>query len=348
MLETEYHPYIWPLVAVWGFERFARFVRLAYCNMHFLHNFNGARLTRTTATYQKEANIIRLEVAPGSKTLQPAPGQHYFIYQPMKFRGYENHAFSLASWSVNNGTVSSSAGSSRALVSPGTKVSSDSDLAAGTIPGNRNASIQQQSEQNEVSQYKLVFWIRPFAGWTRRLRDECFGSKSSIDVKVLLEGPYGTRVPIHNYENALFIAGGTGIAAILPYIQDHLHRISFDRVSTRTRSIKLVRSTKEADLVREVASKGLLPALDHGDFAFNFFTTSASELSEKSECSDIDPKYSRHSQVKIVAGRPDIRSVIHDTVADTRANDRSGAGWPSWFRDRLAWQIQRGNRYIRL
>lgn len=353
VLETEYHPYIWTLVAVWCFERFARFVRLAYCNMHLLRSPNRACLTRTTATYQREANVIRLEVVPGSETLRPAPGQHYFIYQPMKFRGYENHAFSLASWSVDNEIVSSSAGSSGTLVSPGTKVNDELDLAARPIPENPHASGQQQSAGNEVSQYKFVFLIRPFAGWTRRLCDECLRSESSIDVKVLLEGPYGNRAPIHNYENALFIAGGTGIAAILPYIQDHLRRISPNGISTRTRSIKLIWSTKESGFVREVALKELLPALGHEDFAFDFFTTSASE---SSECSDIDPKISRPPHVKIIAGRPDIRSVIHDTVVDVRGNDRVGgriavmvsgpAGMADTARQSVHQALKAGNREI--
>lgn len=71
---------------------------------------------------------------------------------------------------------------------------------------------------------RLVFWIRPFDGWTKRLRNECQRSPGLkvVDSTFLIEGPYGQYSPVHNYEKVILIAGGSGIAGVLPYIKEYL------------------------------------------------------------------------------------------------------------------------------
>lgn len=62
-------------------------------------------------------------------------------------------------------------------------------------------------------------------GWTKRLRNECLRSPTlTVDSTFLIEGPYGQYSPVHNYENVILIAGGSGIAGALPYIKEHLLR----------------------------------------------------------------------------------------------------------------------------
>lgn len=93
-----YSPYLYPPMAIWGIDRALRILRQVYCNLHVKLSGSVAG-TESTAHYDTETNVIRLEVIPGSRILSPQSGQHYFIYQPLRWRGWENHPFTLASWS---------------------------------------------------------------------------------------------------------------------------------------------------------------------------------------------------------------------------------------------------------
>lgn len=94
-----YNPYLWPVVAIWSLDRFLRLVRLVYCNVHVRHNTLS---TPSTITYDEDSNLIRLDVLAPSPKIKPAPGQFYYLYQPMTWRGWENHPFSLGAWSNAN------------------------------------------------------------------------------------------------------------------------------------------------------------------------------------------------------------------------------------------------------
>lgn len=66
IFEGAYDPYLWPLVAIWVFDRFIRLVRLVYCNIYVRLSKN-LLTTKTTAVYDKDAEVIRLEVIQGPK-----------------------------------------------------------------------------------------------------------------------------------------------------------------------------------------------------------------------------------------------------------------------------------------
>ncbi|KAK2754252.1 hypothetical protein FQN54_007131 [Arachnomyces sp. PD_36] len=276
----KYEPYLWPILAIWCFDRFARLARLVCCNVYVQLNRREFLSTNSVISYSKGADILRLEVFPGSPLVHPQPGQHYYLYQPRKWGFYENHPFTLGSWVVVDG-----------------------ESEENPWPNIRNTVSCSRSSFPELSgglasSYKFTFWIRPFDGWTRRLRHECCKTpdKTVSNARFLIEGPYGSRVPVYSYENVIFIAGGTGIAAALPYIQDIRRRSpafdskehqrhpspagntpsasllsssgisgstgslpSTDRTPCRTRKITLVWAARQSAFIRELATQELRP-----------------------------------------------------------------------------------------
>ena len=82
-------------MAIWAFDRFLRLVRLVYCNLHVRHN---TLTTPSTISYDEASNLLRLDVLAPSPKIKPGPGQYYYLYQPMSWRGWENHPFSLGAW----------------------------------------------------------------------------------------------------------------------------------------------------------------------------------------------------------------------------------------------------------
>ncbi|KAJ9212356.1 hypothetical protein DTO166G4_5987 [Paecilomyces variotii] len=325
----EYDIYLWPVVIVWLLDRFARIVRLAYCNIHVRLSRNFIMRTRGRVSYNKASDMVRLEVAAGNPKLEPKPGEHYYIYQPLKWRGYESHPFTLGAWTTDNNEIETE----------------ESSLTFGS------------GESFLPARRKLVFWIRPFDGWTKRLRDECLRSPGCrLESTFLIEGPYGHTSPTRHYENVIFIAGGSGVAGVLPYIEEHIlstpshsseaitecapisssssatllnaeTNLPAGNKTTRTRNVTLVWTARQRALLHEIGCRELRPALGRKGFDARFYATRDPEppktdASAGDETNIVMPTENtkllqEDSNLNIASGRPDIKSIILGIVRES-------------------------------
>ncbi|KAF7169015.1 hypothetical protein CNMCM5623_001868 [Aspergillus felis] len=305
--DHEYWFYLWPAVVIWISDRALRLIRIVYCNLHVqLGFYSRFQRTECVATYDNAADIIRLKLTPGS-ALQPASGQYYFLYQPFRLTGWESHPFTLGSWSYQDG----------APPAPGSRTKSDcSDVTEiPLLPGTPSSSSDYGSIDTaaDLPEHRMAlhFWIRPYDGWTRRLRDQCLQSLTrTIQPNILLEGPYGEQCPLWKYESVLLIAGGTGIAAAVPYIQDHVIRSSTGQTSTQ--DIHLVWTARQSALMRDISGRELKQALRRKDFRVSFYVTSES----MSQAEIIDG-------VEFMCGRPDLQAIITAHAEEARLSSSS-------------------------
>ncbi|GIK05003.1 hypothetical protein Aspvir_009102 [Aspergillus viridinutans] len=305
--DHEYWFYLWPAVVIWISDRVLRLIRIVYCNLHVgLGSHSRFQCTECVATYDEAADIIRLELIP-APGLQPAPGQYYFLYQPFRLTGWESHPFTLGSWSYEDG----------APRAPCPRMKSDFGdvseipLLPGTPSSNSDyGSIDKLADLPE-RKLALHFWIRPYDGWTRHLRDQCLQSPTRrIQPNILLEGPYGEQCPLWKYESILLIAGGTGIAAAIPYIQDHIIRSSIGETSTQ--DIHLVWTARQPALMRDIAGRELKQALGREVFRVSFYVTS--ESMSPAEIMD---------GVEFMCGRPDLQGIITAHAEEARLSSSS-------------------------
>ncbi|KAJ5827939.1 uncharacterized protein N7525_006192 [Penicillium rubens] len=312
---NEYWKYLWPTLALWVIDRFLRLVRLCYCNIHV--NFSSRRLVKLSVSrmvYDETADVVRLEVTPGTPSLQPSPGQYYFLYQPFRVTGWESHPFTIGAWSYEIGDqtslVPTSDGRTKSLdvshVPLLTGVVSDRDYQCNSENGS--------SDQDKPLKLKLTFWVRPYDGWTKQLRRQCLSSPDKTsETTILLEGPYGETFPLWRYESVLIIVGGTGIASAVPYIQDHLRRsvedwdASLENEKTRVRDMELVWTTKQAAFIQDVARRELKHALKREDFSASFYATRDSTTYSE------DPT---DLGFETQSGRPDLQSLIMSRACD--------------------------------
>ncbi|GMK59041.1 hypothetical protein CspeluHIS016_0700560 [Cutaneotrichosporon spelunceum] len=180
-LHTErfgYDPWVWLCMGLWALDRVLRLVRVAVLSFRTLGQRNAVG-----AITAVNPGLVRLRVDT-SVRINPTPGDYYFLYSAYSLTPWENHPFTLASWEAAGGGTS------------------------------------------------LHFLIAPMAGWTERLRRRIDATAAANDrsetqplvapgsarLRVLLEGPYGTRRDLDHFEHVLLLAGGSGIAAILPYV----------------------------------------------------------------------------------------------------------------------------------
>ncbi|EGD98366.1 ferric-chelate reductase, partial [Trichophyton tonsurans CBS 112818] len=245
-----------------------------------------------------------------------------------------SHPFTLGAWAETSKSATEKGSES------GSSAQVENDKSDG-MHQLANVPKDQNPGGNPSSETTYIFWIRPYNGWTRQLRDQCVKSSgTAISTTLLLEGPYGDSAPLWAYESVLFIVGGTGIAAAVPYIQDHIQRTSATGTGTCTKDITLVWSARQASYVHSVASRELQPAFERGDFSASFYLTSVdkstatdvpSPVRTKTTSNVLDDlvKDSRLQSLTAVPkyevkhGRPDTKSIILERAKSANsANSR--------------------------
>lgn len=301
----KYWKYLWPSVIVWAIDRCLRAAWLVYCNVHVrLSRRNLITVTESCMTYDEAADVIRLEITPGISGLQVRPGDYYFLYQPFRFTGWGNHPFTVGAWSYDvdpQGIPLNRTGKPwNSCDNTQLPLLSESLLNWGSWDA-RKAKLQRSSTP------RLIFWIRPYDGWTRQLRRQCLRAPNQpVHTTILLEGPYGHSYPLWRYESVLMVVGGTGIAAAVPYLRDHLQRSANSWSSTseeksRTQKIELVWTTRQSAFLCDLADRELIPMLSREDFRASFYATASSDRSRQ----DFNAL-----GYTIQMGRPDLQSLI--------------------------------------
>ncbi|KAF2769269.1 hypothetical protein EJ03DRAFT_97819 [Teratosphaeria nubilosa] len=312
---TEYNGYLWMPIATWSADRLLRLIRIAYCNLRVRYGKAGfISLSRSTVTFDRKSDVIRVDVEPAVKSGKP--GQYYYLYQPMAWRGWENHPFTLGAYKIK--PASSQATSSR------------------KGNGKDEATVSVSPEQESAGQV-FTFWIRPYEGFTMRLREQCLASaQSTIHPRLLLEGPYGPQIDTRSFDTLLLIAGGTGISAIVPLIIEHIEDDAAlgSRTRTRTTRVHLNWTVRQAAFIEKLCQGELAAARRREDFETSFFCTQTSTLpspghdsseniaEEKEADAEITPSSSQ-SRPSIQVGRPDIATLIATFADEAEADGTS-------------------------
>ncbi|GJP94186.1 ferric reductase transmembrane component 4 precursor [Aspergillus niger] len=175
----------------------------------------------------------------------------------------------------------------------------------------------QASSRSLKEKSRLTFYIRPYNGWTKTLRDRCSRAKNTIQPLLLLEGPYGHTAPLHTFDTVLLIAGGTGIAATLPYILDYAARL--DSQATKTTRLHLIWSARQRDVFTTVLSDELSHVLQCEGVTISFFCTGGDPMSPiEIEAIDKEVAINTTSNIHFCNGRPDIRGAVENEAEIAR------------------------------
>ncbi|KAK5052581.1 hypothetical protein LTR84_002446 [Exophiala bonariae] len=341
----EYDPYLWPCVAIWLFDRVARLVRLGYCNIRARRS-GSLVFSTATATYNKDADLIRVVVFPGSRLLHPGPGQHYYIYQLNKFRFWENHPFTLAASYPSKHDIVKQDGGSKSPSDTGSLTGviqkEEPEVTSTALLGDSGpsspspastSSLESPAKDSTVASRednnRLVFLIRPFNSWTKRLRDECTraGPSGLTKSSLRIEGPYGHDGQLLAFENIIFVVGGTGIAGAIPYLQEHLRLSSIQTSSakgTRAKNLTVIWAAKQSAMIHDVINHELGPFLCRDDIRFSFHATREKKTRTTSKTTETDEKMPLTSGFEILNSRPDISGKILGLVDQVNSAGSKG------------------------
>jgi predicted ferric reductase len=286
----EWNIFIWPCLLVWIFDRLLRAGRIIAFNRRFWK-------TKATVSYNSASNLVRMDVDGSKSWLSPQPGTYYYIHVlDDLLYAHQNHPFTLAY------TSSETMNASFIPLSP---VSSRPSLHR-TFSDESTESDALLNSTTKSSSSNLVFLIRPYDGFTSRLKSHCLLHPKQL--RVFVEGPCGHSEPLHHFSKVLFVVGGTGIAVTLSHISRLLSSTS------HTESVKIVWAVREhaflASVLRDFS--GLF-----GDERVDMevHITQASEVMD--EVLDQDLK-----SVRIVTKRPDVFGAVQEAAQDAGQADR--------------------------
>ncbi|KAH8724234.1 ferric-chelate reductase-like protein [Phaeosphaeriaceae sp. PMI808] len=280
--DGEWNIFIWPCLVIWIGDRILRVGRVIAFNRYFWN-------TRALATYDPASNMVRMEIDGDNNWIKPKPGTYYYIHDLSNILyAHQSHPFTLAYMSSDTPNASSTP------LSPLT-----------SRPAQQRSFSSDSSESDALltltkTPSNLVFLIRPYNGFTSRLKSHCRSHPQRI--RVLIEGPYGHSEPLHNFPNTLFIVGGTGIAVPLSHLSRLLSSTSY------TQSIKIVWAVREraflSSILREFS--GLL-----GDerIEMDVHITQDKEVVDGVLGDDL-------KSVRVVTRRPDVYGAVRGAVED--------------------------------
>ncbi|TYJ53272.1 hypothetical protein B9479_006086 [Cryptococcus floricola] len=122
------------------------------------------------------------------------------------------------------------------------------------------------SWREENDETVLDFLIGTHKGATGKMRRMVRKAENGVaNLRVLVEGPYGHTASVRRFDHALFVVGGSGVTAALPYLHDLKRRIGSGTSVTREATIVWVVKNNEyaADVLSyELASYRDLEGLD--------------------------------------------------------------------------------------
>lgn len=179
----------------------------------------------------------------------------------------------------------------------GTDISKDVEMGVESI------SVQDPiSDKEKSSAVHHTFLICPRDGFTNRLRAKTSASsgktKKSREIRVLLEGPYGCELTLHQYSTVVMVVGGSGITAAVSRIYSLL------RHPRAPQLVHLVWATQRRDMVDDICTHELQGVLGSPRLKMDVYLTSApTNLNRKGEKA---LPYALHT------GRPDIPSILEE------------------------------------
>ncbi|RFN50191.1 hypothetical protein FIE12Z_5548 [Fusarium flagelliforme] len=191
IFQGEYDIFFWVPCFIWVADRVIRALRIATFNPKLWD-------TWATSIYHPTSNIVRLVIPWSTSLYKPAPGTFYYIHVLNGPRCWESHPFTVA-----------------AVTDEGQR---GAKMIGEQVPLLENGLPEGSSE--EVSDSRtMTFLIRPYDGFTSRLRDTASAAwPKNVPQRVLVDGPYGHTQPLHLFDNVLFVVGGSGIVVPLSYL----------------------------------------------------------------------------------------------------------------------------------
>ncbi|RYP05445.1 hypothetical protein DL764_003794 [Monosporascus ibericus] len=293
---ARYDLLVWACCFIWAFDRVLRMSRTLAFNLRFWN-------TKAEATYDKDANIVRLSVPCGTSLYRPGPGTFYYLHMLNDVRFWESHPFTVASVrALRDSDTTKDTRQDCEVVEEGTTLLPRATTTNGNGP--RPVSEQGGPQRADSTMY---FLIRPYDSSTRRLARAAAASwPHPASLRVIVEGPYGHTKPLHRFESVLFVAGGSGIVVPVSYLE----ALGGDAAS-RTRRVHVVWAVRESAFASSVLREDPRDSCDGLDLSLDVYvTTGEGGGGDAGRLAEVAKRF------RVLRGRPYVRGEVEDAVRE--------------------------------
>jgi predicted ferric reductase len=264
------------VVALWAFDRGARFARLIYRNI-------GAGGTRAEVVLL-QGDAVRINV----KMARPwrfEPGQYAYIYMPT-IGLWTSHPFTIA-WSEEEGRADDIK-------------NANSDPEKGGVTSSSNEILTS-------GKTTMSFIVRRRTGFTASLYKKAERSGGKFTTTTWLEGPYGHQT-LHSYGTVLLFAAGVGITHQVPHVRDLISGYSNGTVAARkVVLVWIIQSPEHLEWIRDWMTEILGLPQRRSILRVLLFVTKPRSMKEI---------HSPSSSVQMFPGKPNIQSLIDQEVEE--------------------------------
>ncbi|OHW96890.1 ferric reductase like transmembrane component [Colletotrichum incanum] len=281
IFKGEYDILFWVPFYIWMGDRVLRMARTLSFNLKFWSTF-------ALASYDADSNIIRLSVPYSTSFYEPKPGTYYYLHVLSDKCFWESHPFTMACTTANmHGRRKSSCEQTPLLVT-------------GEQDQEPMSEVALEPKRGEPA---MTFLIRPYDSFTARLREDAAAAwPRPAHLRVLVEGPYGHTQPFNQFDDLLFIVGGSGVVVPLAHLAE------LTEAGSKARSVKIIWAVRELSFAVDVLRQDFEDAFDSGKLFVDIYVTQHS-LASNAARPDEWPE-----QVRLLHGRPDVREEVQDAA----------------------------------
>ncbi|KAF2125976.1 ferric-chelate reductase-like protein [Dothidotthia symphoricarpi CBS 119687] len=279
----EWNIFIWPCLGVWTLDRVLRVARILAFHWRFWN-------TKATVSYDPSSNLVKMEVDGSKSWTRIKPGTYYYIHVLNDLcYAHQSHPFTLAYVSSDTNNLSPTPLSTLSPRPPPPPQRTDS------FESSESDALLSTSSRTSS---RLVFLIRPYDGFTSRLKKHCLLHPKKL--RVLIEGPYGHTIPLNTYPNVLFIVGGTGIAVPLSHLSHLLH------ADSHVQSVKIVWAVREHAFLASILQE-FHALLEDERVEIEVHITQDEEVKD-------DLPRTHTTGMEILTGRPNVHAVVEEAA----------------------------------
>lgn len=234
--------------------------------------------TPASVTYNESSNIIRLQIPAEERVYKVRPGTFYYLSVLDVARSWESHPFTVA-------TVCQGAQADQAPLLPTATETEDLEETEGKVAS---------------SAASMTFLIRPYDSFTERLKELANAKQNPSTVRVLVDGPYGTTLPLERFSHVVFIVGGSGVVLPLSYLD------TLTNQAQNQPSVDIHWAVREPAFARDVLVTDMAGALTKEHVSVNIYSSSRGH----------NLLHGVSSQVEEHFGRPDVHSIVASKMAE--------------------------------
>ncbi|OBR10496.1 Ferric reductase like transmembrane component [Colletotrichum higginsianum IMI 349063] len=281
IIPNTYDILFWVPFYIWIADRVLRMSRTLSFNLRFWNTF-------ALASYDASSNIVRLSVPYSTSFYEPKPGTYYYLHVLSDKCFWESHPFTMACTTTNMHVRRKSSCEETPL------------LVAGEQDQEPMSEVTYEPKRGEPT---MTFLIRPYDSFTARLREDTAAAwPHPARLRVLVEGPYGHTQPFNQFDDLLFIVGGSGVVVPLAHLAE------LAKAESRARSVKIVWAVRELSFAVDVLRQDFEDAFEGGKLSVDVYVTQNS-LASNSARPDDWPE-----QIRLLYGRPDVREEVQDAA----------------------------------